>query len=396
MGHLRRERHPTPARVKNACNFCQACEASEIPATLQLLIQAASLAVFGVGFESAFGALEARIPHEIHRAPSFTWALLGSRPLFWLPALLALGLAGWSLTAEGRRRIGWSRFDGVGGLRWVTFGIMLALAWPYGAHPYNHYYDQAHLLDRALLFFLLGATLHSPLWLPFFALEVVMSRVQILHPVSLVTPIVDEVPFRVLGVIAGFGLWSFAAAELRALGERRRRGGVRLPPIEAHVLVFAMLCLFASYYVYAGVGKLALGEQPFDWVAESHMDNLFVGAYLNGWNASLSEPAALALAGFVRRLSLPIAGTSLALELGMLFVLTGRRPTFAILAGIIGMHLGVLAVTGVFFWTWALVAACVLVWLIVQRNKEAVRRLHAPAHAVLSVLLIAALTFAFG
>jgi hypothetical protein len=362
---------------------------------LRLGAQAIGLASFGVLLETACGALARAIPREIYGEPSFTAALIAARPAFALPFALALFLLAASFMPNGRRRLGWPRVDGVGGIRWVALGIMLTLAWPYGAYPYNHYWDQAHLLDRGLVFLFLLLTLRSPVWLPFFLLQIVISRVQTFHPVSMRTPILDEVPFRILGIIAGFGLWNLIAAPLGSL--RERAGWLRFArPLEVRALVLATLCLFGAYYLYAGVGKVMLGERPLDWVIESHMDNLFIGAFLNGWNASLSEATALELARWVRAFSIPIAATSLALELGMLFVLASRRLTLGILAGIIAMHLGIVAVTGVFFWTWALVAACMLAWLLRWWRSEELLRLYTPANAVLSVVLTASFALAFG
>ena len=367
-------------------------------AALRLLIQALGLAVFGVYLETALEAIGSRVPREVFQESSFTWALLQQRPVFWLPALFALGLGAWSFTAEGSRRLGWERFDTVGGLRWVVFAIMITLGWPYGAHPYNHYYDQAHLLDRALVFAFMLLSLRSPVWIPFFGLQVAISRAQTFLSVHMVTPIVDEVPFRILCAVAGFGLWNLASAELRSLREGVRLGGLRLraAPIETHVLVFSVLCLFGSYYVYAGVGKVGVGIEPLDWVRYSHMDNLFIGAWLNGWNAGLPEAKALEIAGWLRRLSIPIAAATLAVEVGMLFVLAQWWVTVLLLASVVAMHLAIMSLTGVFFWTWTLIAGGWLVWLLWQRGSEGLKRLHSPVNAVLSFALTGALAAVFG
>jgi hypothetical protein len=147
--------------------------------------------------------------------------------------------------------------------------------------------------------------------------------------------------------------------------------------------------------VSAGIGKLELGAKPLDWVTQSHMDNLFIGAYLNGWHASLSEARALELAHWIRPLSIPIAAASLALEVGMLFVLTNRWATVALLGGVIAMHLSIAALIGVFFWTWALAAASLLAWLIWSWKSEGVKRIYSPANAAVSVGLTASLVLVF-
>lgn len=367
-------------------------------ATFRLLVEGTGLAFFGVAFEAAFRALEAAVPHAIYDAPSYTLALLEQRPAFLLAALLALVLAAWSATPGGRRRLAWSEHDGIGGMRWVVLGTMVALAWPYAAYPYNHYYDQAHLWDRGLVLLFMLLTLRSPAWIFFFALQVVISRVQTHHPVSSIHRIPDELPFRVLGAVAGFALWNLLAAWLRSRRDGGRPAWLRplSAPIGTHTLVFAVLCLLGSYYVYAAVGKLELGAQPLDWVRHNHLENLFVAAHLNGWNGSLSEARVLELAHLIRPLSVPISAATLALELGMGLLLARRWLTVLLLVAAIGMHLSIVAMTGVFFWTWALVDGCVAAWLIRHRRAAELDRIYTPARALLSVLVIAALVIVAG
>jgi hypothetical protein len=283
-------------------------------------------------------------------------------------------------------------------MRWVVFGIMVTLSWPYAAHPHNHYYDQAHLWDRGLLFLFMLLSLRSPLWIPFFALQVVTSRVQTYHPVSSIIRILDELPFRTLGAVAGFGLWNLLVAELSAWRAGRRPAWLRLPAasIESRVLVFSILCLLGSYYAYAAIGKFELGAKPSDWALRSHLENLVVAAYLNGWHASWPEARVLALADHMRSLSLPIGLATLGLELGMALVLVHRWLTVPLLASAIVMHLSIVVLTGVFFWTWVLVDACLAVWLLWHWRSAELARIYSPTNAVLSLALIFALVVLAG
>jgi hypothetical protein len=327
---------------------------------------------------------------------SFSWALLEAKPIVWLAVALAVSLAVW-MAIRGVGGMGWREIDPIGGLRWVVIGCMIGLAWPYGAHPYNHYYDQAHLLDRGLVFLFMAASLCSPIWIVFFCFMVALSRLQTYHAIAGPTAIIDEMPLRVLGAVACAGLWSPAASALERWRGRRFSGLGRVlaaPPLG--VIVFAVLCLIAGFYVYPGIAKLDLGERPFDWVLQNHLENLFIGAYLNGWNPWIPEATALRLGALIETLSIPVSLATLLLELAMLFVAVWRPATVLLLIGVIVMHFCVLALTGVFFWTWTLVEISLVLWMIARWRAPEIWAGFSPRGAGFSFILIGVLTFAFG
>ncbi|MBW2391131.1 MAG: hypothetical protein JRG89_22240, partial [Deltaproteobacteria bacterium] len=373
------------------------------PRTLTLVTQVSGLLLFGIALERSFTAFERWLPRDIYFEPSFTLALFSAVPLLLLPAFLALAPAPLSFLPARTIRadtLGWNNADSIGGLRWCAFCVVVALCWSQAAYPYNYYYGQAHVLDRWLLVLLALGTLRSPLLIPLFLFEFMISRGQLRHPVNSLAPITEELPIRLLCIIAGLALWNlvvssqrFANWSERVRRENRETTSLRIP---THVLVYALLCLLGSYYGYAGIAKLTIGESLLDWAQSSHMENLFVGAYLNGWPLVDSQESLLSLAKVVRNLSVPIASATILLECGMILVLVHRLGTIVLVGSIFMMHLGIVAMTGIFFWQWVIVDVSLTIWLWWVRNDETIGSIYSTRNAVASIFLIVTLILAFG
>jgi hypothetical protein len=362
--------------------------------------QAAGLLLFGVGVDRWLCEFEQKISQSVYFEPSFNAALHMAWPALWVLTLFAIGLAAWSFSEHGSRRIGWDSIDSSGGLRWVAFSIGLTLFWSHGCYPYNLYFDQAHLFDRSMLLLLLFLGLRSPVLLLFFVVEVVISRSQLLHPIHSTTSIADELPIRILAMMAGAAVWNGVhALWATTRGRDRSRAaaadafGARIPTT---ALIYAVLCLVGAYYSFAGYAKLEIGDSIFDWIRSARLENLFIAAHLNGWHASLSGPALFRIADHIASLSIFIAAATVVVELGMLFILAHRWFTAGIVAAVVSMHLGIVVMTGIFFWKWLLVDCALAFWLWLRRGDRSLARMYSPALCVLSIVLIFALNGLFG
>jgi hypothetical protein len=357
------------------------------------------LVLSGILFQSKLTAIAAALPKRIFIEPSFSIALLQRSSL-----ALGFGLASvlfliWLYSPYGRGKFTWAQIDDVGGLRWPIFFVGMALAWAYAGYRYNYYFDQSHLWDRWLIVALLFGTLRSPLLLPLFAFEILMSRAQFAHPISAILPIGDELPLRIMGIVVGCALWNGLVDTLTA---SRSHGSFKafrkwLAParIQTHVLVFTILCLVGFYYAVAGIGKLKIGTDVLDWLMFSHMENLFISSHLNGWLSSLTETRALDVADMIRTLHLPIAGMSLAIELGAVLILVRRRGTLLILAAISVMHFGIVLSSGVIFWKWLVLDLSLLIWLWRRREDPEIGRMYSKSNALLSIVVIGAIVAIF-
>ena len=356
-----------------------------------LFAQAATLTVCAVGFERGFAAFERRVPREIFFEPSFTLGFLQLVPV--VIVIFALGLC--SLWPDRSSRLAWKTTDTVGGLRWVVFGVAAMLAWTHSGHAINDYYGQAHIFDRWLLVGLAVATLRSPLVIGVFALQLVLARVQLHHPINAQAPIGDELPLRLLGAVFTAALLNFFVATrgFERLKNQLRAGDLA---IATSCLVFVILCFIGSYYGYAGVAKLTIGRTPIDWIQEAHLENLFVGAYLNGWSLVGRADTMLDLANAVTLLSVPFALVTTLVECSMVLLLVHRRMTLVLVTAIIAMHVGIVMLSGIFFWKWLGIDLMLAVWLFRVRHNPQIRAIYSPVNAVVSVALIVLTMATFG
>ncbi len=368
-------------------------------AILKLVPKVVGLLLFGIYFERVFDVLTSDMPRQIFFESSFTAALLSRMPLGIAVAIASVALMVWLFSPAGRGHLAWDQVDRVGGLRWPILVVAMTLAWAYAGYRYNYYFDQSHVWDRWLIVALLFATLRSPLLIPFFVFEVLLSRAQFDHPLNAVTHIGDELSLRVLGVVVGCALWNALQDGLKAVRSIPRTilfekwlDSARIP---THAVVYSVLCMIGFYYVVAGLGKMTLGLNAFDWMRFSHLENLFVASYLNGWLHFLSESRMLELAEFIRILHLPISMTTLMIELGMSFILVRRRGTLLILAAASAMHVGIVVTTGIIFWKWLALDFSFLVWLWLRREDEEIGCMYSPSKFILSVLVIGGLVAGF-
>lgn len=369
------------------------------PATWKLVVQAAGLLLFGIAFEAVFVAAEAQLSPNIYFEASYTLALIDTAPLAFVLALLSLAFYGWLFIPAGRGRLGWRQIDCVGGFRWPIFGVAATLAWAYSSYGYNYYLDQSHQWDRLLLTLLMFGTLRSPLLIAVFCLELLVSRGQFGHLISSRIPIGDELSIRVLGMVVGCALWNTLLCALASIPAASRIALVKTwcpsARVQIRSLVYSILCLIGFYYAFGGLSKLLIGASLIDWMRFSHMENLFVASYLNGWLNHLPETRILDLAEWIRSSSVPISAMTLIVELGMLFVLLRQRGTLLLLAAVSAMHIGIVIMTGIIFWKWMILDLSLLAWLWFWRNHEEVRRIYSRSNFIVSLLLIAAVMVAF-
>ena len=358
-----------------------------------------ALVLFGTLSQLFLTAFVDRLPKRIFFEKSFSVALLEQGPIPMALGIAAVVFLFWLFSPFGRGHLDWSRIDPQSGLRWPILVGAMALAWAYAGYRYNYYYDQTHLWDRLLIVALMFGILRSPLLIPLFLFEVLLSRAQFDHPLIARIPIGDELPLRVFGIVVGCALWN---GLLDGLAIFRSRSWMKplekwLAParIQSHALVFSILCMIGFYYSVAGLGKIMLGANAMDWLRYSHMENLFVASHLNGWLSFLSEERALEMAAIIRIFHLPIAVLTLIFELGMAFILVRQRGTLFILAAISAMHCGIVVTSGIIFWKWLTLDLAMLVWLWLRREDPEIGRMYSRSNAIFSLAVVGGLIVLF-
>lgn len=280
-------------------------------------------------------------------------SLLGSAQRVVPTLALCVVLLRWrgALTAPWR---GWT---GGPHLR-VFVGVVTAvLAWAYATYDYNLYFDRAHLLDRAVLLGLAVAVVWRPIFVwPFLALAVAMLW-QFSYPIGHFSVAQPFVLVRIL-------LLFLAAWLLRAITRRSWSAE----------FLFLAITVLASAYLRCGVGKVLLGASDdglLNWATHGHLYFLLLATHANGWLGHLDQTTVTSFAQTISRFDRIMVVGTLLLECGALFALLRRRILFAFLAGWIGFHLGVFALSGIFFWKWMLVEATLAGVLLARGSAQA-------------------------
>jgi hypothetical protein len=235
----------------------------------------------------------------------------------------------------------WSQLAYGTGIRIVVGLLVFLLTWVFSTYRYNHYYNQKHLADRAMLVLLACAVLWKPIFLLPYVLLVVAVIWQFNYPVAGYS--VAE-HFQLTRILLLF----FSAFVLASLGV----------PIQPSDFVLVMLALLASAYWVPGLGKLRLR-----WIGHGQIYRLLPATYANGWLGFLSKDRVSALARLFARVDVPLRLFTLVAEVGALAALWSRTTLQAWLVIWILFHLGIFLFAGIFFWKWILFDALLLVLL---------------------------------
>lgn len=262
-----------------------------------------------------------------------SWWILGSALMSggWR---VQLGAAGVVVLALAMARFPWRRIaPGHPALRRMALFLALIHAWPLVLYPLNHWYGQGHWLDRAAVGFLAVAILRHPAFLaPFLFVSGLISH-QFAYPIGGFTATDKVLPHLPLQLLTCFALC---------------RTFLRVRPRH---LVVALIPGVVSCYFLPGCAKLALGN-GLTWLWEDRLTNLLVARHQYGWLGWIPEPTLLAVAGRMGPVDGGMRLLSLCFELGAPLMVFRRSWSVALLVLLAGFHLGVLALSGIFFWKW--------------------------------------------
>jgi hypothetical protein len=282
------------------------------------------------------------LPRSAYAQPVLTWELIrdpGRRTILGACCLLLLLLRG---------HASWKSLDLGRHARLFVMGAAALLVWPFSTLDYNFFFDQGYIVDR---FILVG--LWALIYLhPFFVVPVliVLSMMigQLLHPLPegwWHWPD-KKLPFDFLIMFCAF-------LATRAFFRRHR-----------DVFVLLTCTVVASQYFHAALNKILLGPYPWTWATENHLSHIFVGAHVNGgWLRQLSPTAIHRVSEVLSALDPALAAATLMVEGGAILLLLRRRLLPWILIAEMALHVGILSLTGIFFWKWILFDLMLALWL---------------------------------
>lgn len=282
--------------------------------------------------------------------------------------LVALVVAVAGLVVGRSRSLGprWPAFDEGASVRLLVGAPILVLTWAFVAYDYNLYLDRWHLLDRSALLVLGVLALWRPLFvLPWIVVVMVILN-QFWYPIggySTAEPLqlvrIAELFVALYFIRLVVGKWYLAT------------------------YLFTVVALLAGAYWESGLGKVRLG-----WLdAGPHLDSLLLAGYANGWLGFLSEGSISDVGRVIGSLMWPMFVAGVVIELGAIVMLWGRVSLVGWLSLFIVFHLGVLGLTGIFFWKWILFEVMLLVVLLRGRLISRLP-IFDLSHAVIGTLLI--------
>lgn len=283
---------------------------------------------------------------------------------------LALVLAG-LVVGIRRRTLGprWSAFEKGRPLRALVVLIAFVLAWAYSTYDYNFYFDQAHSLDRLLLFALVPLLFWRPVFVFPFLVVLLAILQQFDHPIGGYSWAEQIMLGRALVLFGGF----FLAFWLRG----------HWPTDD---FLFLLCCLIAGHYWVCGYGKLQLG-----WILTDRIHYLLPATYANGWLGFLAPEAIGTLTSRLAAVNWPLKILTLSVECGALVCLWRRNLLRAMLAGWIVFHAGIFLATGICFWKWMVLDGAFL--FLFFRKCLPPLAIFTRGHFLLSVGLIGAAAF---
>ncbi|MCA1962595.1 MAG: hypothetical protein LDL31_01465 [Prosthecobacter sp.] len=261
---------------------------------------------------------------------------------FWM----WLALAGVFFATNWRVK-GWRGYLEGGRLHWVIWAVVGVLAWTTSLHPYNFFYDQAHLVDRAIILSLAALTLWRPAFFPLFFWAAWCCYAQWYHP-AFKDP---ELTNRKMVMDMAYVL--FACGLLRPWL-------TRLPAFTAQALPLAFLCANMISYWMPGLAKLEIGSNWLDWTLHDDLTHLMVSTYLHGWNLLWDQEGAIRLHQALQPLGLPLKLYTVFIELALLAAFWNRRWFVLLAAGRALLHVGIMVLSGDTFWNWIVIQSAIV------------------------------------
>ncbi len=262
----------------------------------------------------------------------------------------------------------WESLQYGSSLRAFVLIVAVGLAWPLSTYGYNYYFDQSHAVDRLALVALLPLLWFRPAFIFPFILVALLLMWQFGLP-----SLGGSIFAHKLQIVHVLNMFAAFFASRCLFGE-----------IKSGTFVFLTCCLIATSYWLPALGKIQI-----DWLQHANLYLIPPAAHAHGWLAELGSDAVIKYSQLLQYIGKPIAVFAIVLEALFLLFLLRRRVSIALLAGAILFHIGVFAIYGFFFWTWALVDTA-LIFLLVRLHGAADPALYSKSQFILSIVLISA------
>ena len=269
-------------------------------------------------------------------------------------------------------RLRWSDLDAGRNMRLLAIVMGTVLAWKFSTYGPNLYFGEWHLFDRVLLVALVPLLWWRPVAVVPFLIVLLGIQAQ----------------FRAVMPVYGWALESLlvqililVAVVTVVLPVVRRFTSLVRPSQQAVWIV--LFSIFAANYWASGFDKLITGWFVFDPV---HF--LLPAGYANGWLNWLDADTVASIASGAGRFDVATRLLTGLFECGAVLFLSSRRLAIWLTVGWILFHLGIMAACGIFFWTWILADAALILVLVRRGGVFASALFNRRAFAVSVILII--------
>lgn len=305
---------------------------------LSLLLTLGPVLLVAIGCEKILLKLT-RLPENAYGSSVLFWQVgQQSTPLsvLTLVAVLSSLLAFFSPRIRRRLLISWPELCSGREIRWLIALAAFPLVWRLTTHDHNYYWDQSYPIDRLLIGLCFLFLLFRPIGVAPLILVSLPVLFQIDYPLRGATWTTSSMSVHIQIFFLAY-LVVVVASRSRLKNDR--------------ILFWGLLLVLCIHYWPSGREKLASG-----WLFHDQIHVLFSATTSAGWLRAIDQEQLDRFARILASYDLPIRLGTLVIELSPLLFLWCRRSlALLLLIGFASFHVGVVLLTGIFFWEWILI-----------------------------------------
>ncbi|MEE9372224.1 MAG: hypothetical protein V3V00_04150 [Saprospiraceae bacterium] len=292
--------------------------------------------------------------------PALCKHLFSSQYAFFIIGLLLL-----LLFYHNRIKCSWNKLECGKSIKFLVVLTVAILTWVFTTYDFNLFFNQAHSLNRFLLL------LFIPLvyWRPVFVFPFIIILLSVIGQFTILQSSMWTVLYLPIRILIMFCVYFMIYAFTNYFRTRD--------------FIFLIGCLFAAHYWASGASKV-----DWDWIRFDQIYLLLPATYANGWLGFLDQDTISSITGKLALFNEPLKVLVLFAEFGCVFFFFRRKLTIVFLSLWIILHLGIFAVSGIFFWIWVILDMGLLI-LLLRDKLFAKQKLYNWKLLLISIVLIA-------
>jgi len=274
-----------------------------------------------------------------------TWSMVTN--FSWKRIVLLLGLFCFCLFLQWRERITISSLNKLAATLLVV--AITIQAYGMGLLDYNHYFNNWWIADRAILLGLGVLAIFRPLFIPFFAIHLILMTGQHRFPAMIG---LDHV-HKYIAVPILLYFWTYLVVTRFV---KVKQAG--------HLAILPVMALLSLWYINAGIGKIEIG-----WQEKNSLYYLFAAATDAGWLSEWPRAVKVWMGDQLLNYRDFLLWSTLVLEIVLPLLLFVNRTTALVASlSLFIFHLFVYLFSGILFWQWSLLEVTFIVFLVFRQK----------------------------